>query len=712
MKARLLATLPLLALFVACDKKSEDTQSPDTGNGVSDAADSARASAEAIKAEAGLAWLVASMDAKADPCSDFYQYACGGWIEATPLPPDKPRFSRSFSTIDQRNKQTLKGLLEKAAGGHRPDRAHELIGTYYAACMDTEAIASAGRAPLDPLLAEIDAIKNLDQLMAHAGKLHATVYGRVSWAGGGGKPVFFELGPESDFKNAPDMNILHMYQGGLGLPSRQLYLEEDEGSKQIRAFYVSHVAKMLALAGVPEADAQAIAPKILEFETKLARSSRPLEDLRDPDKIYNKLGFKGLTKKSKKVPWKAFFTAAGYPMNEQINVATPEFFVDLSKHLASTELPVLKAYMKYHVTQAMAGVMAPEFDQAAFALAQTTTGVQKQPERWERCVDATMWALPDALGKAYVDVAFAGASKSIADGMIGGINAAMESSFPNLSWMDDETRAKAKEKIAAMARKIGHPDEWKTYEGLELGASYAANTIAEKAWEHRRSLAKVGKPIDRNEWGMPAPLVNAYYNPTNNEIAFPAGIMQPPFFGEKLPAAMNYGGIGAVIGHELTHGFDDQGAKFDKTGKVEPWWTDAATKGFEERVACVVNQYSGFEPLPGVKVNGKLTAGENIADIGGMKEAYLAFMAATADAKSPLTGANGLTGEQVFFVAWAQNWCNVQSEQAQRRQVEVDPHSPGRYRAVGPLMNAPEFAQAFSCAEGTPMAPKDRCEVW
>jgi endothelin-converting enzyme/putative endopeptidase len=332
---------------------------------------------------------------------------------------------------------------------------------------------------------------------------------------------------------------------------------------------------------------------------------------------------------------------------------------------------------------------------------------------WKRCTQSVMWALPDLVGPAYVEKAFPGDSKAIANDMIERINAAMEASFPTLDWMDDTTRGRAKHKIAAMGRKIGYPDSWRSYTDVEIGgADHFANVLAEKTAHHAREAAKIGGLVDKGEWLMPAPLVNAYFNPTNNEIAFPAGILQPPFFDAKQPMVMNFGGIGAVAGHELTHGFDDEGRKYDATGRLTEWWEPQVSKAFEERVACVVGQYDGYEALPGKHVNGELTAGENIADIGGLKEAYFAYQAWVSERGGDPAAVEGMTNAQVFFVAWAQNWCQHIAEPALERRLETDPHSPGAFRAVGPLVNLPEFAQAFECAEGTPMNPPDRCEIW
>ncbi len=669
---------------------------------------------EAPKVDIGVEFLQRSMDSSADPCQDFHQYACGGWAAATERPAHRPRYSRSFTMIDDRNTKIVQRILEQAVTDSKAadaPAATAKLATYYGACMDEAAIEAADAAPLEPILKEIDGVKDLPGLMKEVGRLHATVYGHTSWFGGAA-PVLFSVDVSADSKERPDTEMLSLYQGGLGLPSRQLYLDDSEGAKKIRAYYETHVAKMLEMGGMKAADSAKMAKGVLAFETKLAKASLPPEELRDPYKTYNKIGLKGLQKRAAALDWNAYFKASGWPADGQLNVGTPQFFTALNATLTTTPMPVVKAYLRYHVTQSLAPKLSKRFAEGAFELQKTTQGVAAMPPRNKRCIDATVFALTDLVGPLFIAKAFKGNSKAIADDMIERINRAMEQSLPNLAWMDEPTRAAARDKIAKMSRKIGHPVKWKDYADVTLGNSWAGNAIAEATSHHNRQVAKVGKPVDRDEWGMPVPIVNAYYNPSNNEIAFPAGIMQPPFFSETMPAPMNFGGIGAVIGHELTHGFDDEGRKYDGSGALRTWWSDDVSAKFEERVACVQEQYSAFEPVPGAKVNGKLTSGENIADIGGVKEAYYAWKSWEAENGNPAPYAEGLTNDQLFFVAWAQNWCDLSAEEFARRLVETDPHSPGKFRAVGPLMNLPAFAEAFSCQPGTPMRPANACEIW
>lgn len=712
----------MLALAVGssggCDKSSTPPASDPDSPPASAAAEPEPAAATDPVDEAGLDWLLSSVDAEEDPCADFYQYACGGWIEATQRPADKARYSRAFTSIQDRNLATLRTLLEKWAADYAEDgvppdaddltQRKGLAGRYYAVCMDEAAVAKAGIEPLERHLEAIEALTDKKQVMHHAGELHATVFGRNGR--GAGDPPFFDVGVDADSREAPDMNILHVGQGGLGLPSRELYLADK--AQGVRDAYTVHLAKMLELSGVSKDRATAMAPKILAFETTLAKAHKKPADLRDPYATYNKLGYDGLVAKAKGADLSAFFEGSGYPTTKNLNVATPAYFKALGRAIKSTDLDVLKAYLRYHVVQASARYLSPELEQAAFELMTFTRGVEQMEPRWQRCANETMYALPDAVGPGFVERAFAGESKQIANDMIDRINRAMEQSLPRLAWMDEATRQVAVEKIAAVTRKIGYPDTWEDYSPLSLDGDRFANALEEKRFAFAREKAKIDAPVDRGEWHMPAPLVNAYYNPTNNEIAFPAGIMQPPFFGASLPAPMNYGGIGAVIGHELTHGFDDQGSKYDKDGRLAPWWSKQATKQFESRVACVVDQYGAYEPLPGLRVDGKLTAGENIADIGGVKEAYFAYKTWESENGAAAPVAEGFTNDQIFFIAWAQNWCFLSTEDFLGRQVETDPHSPGMFRSMGPLADLPQFAEAFECAEGTPMAPKDRCEVW
>ncbi|HLT38497.1 MAG TPA: M13 family metallopeptidase, partial [Enhygromyxa sp.] len=665
--------------------------------------------------------LVASIDRSADPCVDFYRYACGSWLDAHPRPADKPRYGRSFDTVQENNEAVLRELLEAAGAAARTggaDPATQKLGVYYNACMDMSARGDSGIAAAAGAIDSIDSIMDKKQLMKVLGQLHATVWGRIGWLGMPAAPPFFIVTVDADYMNAPDRNMAIISQAGLGLPTRAMYLPpegpEGDAGRALLAAYQQHIATMLTLAGLSTSEQAAADAKIvLEIETALATASMTPVELRDDQANYHKDGFKGLKKQAKGVDWAAYFQGAGLPQTAELSLRTPGFLVAAAKLIAERELADLQVYLRWMVIHATADDLDQAMLDAHFEFARLIMGVEEPPAMWKRCAQQTMWALPDLIGPAYVERAFAGDSKAIANEMIERINAAMEASFPKLAWMDETTRGRAKQKIAAMKRKIGYPDSWRDYADVQFTATdHLANVLAEKTAHHKREVGKIGQPVDKAEWLMPAPLVNAYYNPTNNEIAFPAGILQPPFFDAEQPMVMNFGGIGAVAGHELTHGFDDEGRKYDATGRLTQWWEPQVAEAFEQRVACVVGQYDRYQAMPGKHVNGELTAGENIADIGGVKEAYFAYQAWAAERGGDPAVVEGMSNEQVFFVAWAQNWCQHITEPALERRLETDPHSPGEFRAIGPLVNLPEFAAAFSCAEGTAMNPVDRCEIW
>jgi putative endopeptidase len=712
----LLLLLPLGLGLAACDRTGE-VVTPDDKPTDTDP----EAAVTIPVPSTGIEGLVLSIDKQADPCVDFYQYACGRWLATHERPADKSRYGRSFDTVSENNEAVLQQLLDAAgaaakAGGADPRT--QKLGDYYNACMDMPARDAAGVTGLSDSLALINSISDRKSLMTVLGKLHATVWGRIGWLGMPAAPPFFIISVDADYKDAPDRNMANISQAGLGLPSRAMYLPPEgsagDAGRALLTEYEQHIAKMLTLAGMstPE-QAAADAHAVVEIETALATASMTPVELRDDTANYHKDGFKALGKRAKGVDWAAYFNGAGLPQTKELNLRTPEYLTAMAKLINEREIPQLQAYLRWMLIHASADELDSKLIAANFELATLVTGVAEQAPLWERCTNSVMWALPDLIGPAYVERAFAGDSKAIANDMIERINAAMASSFPNLTWMDDTTRERAKQKIAVMGRKIGYPEQWRDYADVTLGGtSHFANVMAEKRANAVREAAKIAQPVEKRDWFMPTPLVNAYFNPTNNEIAFPAGILQPPFFDAKQPMVMNFGGIGAVAGHELTHGFDDEGRKYDQTGRLTEWWSPPVAAAFEERVACVVAQYDAYEALPGKFVNGKLTAGENIADIGGLKEAYFAYQTWAAERGGDPAVAEGMTNEQVFFVAWAQNWCQHVAEPEMVRRLEVDPHSPGEFRAIGPLVNLPEFATAFSCPVGSPMNPEKRCEIW
>lgn len=649
-----------------------------------------------------VAEVLATMDRAADPCQDFYRYACGGWLDSTKIPADQTRWARSFSVIRERNRDLVRQILEEA-GAHPagdPDRVR--IGNFYASCMDEAAIEKAGTQPLEPYLHEISGVHDAATLLAASGHLQ-----RI------GARSLFAARATPDFKD-PGLDVSFLSQGGLGMPDRDYYVSTDPKKQELMEAYGRHVARMLALLGEPAEAAGHDAAAVVAFETELAKVSRPRAEMRDPDKLYHRMDGAGLGKLTPGLPWPAYFQAIGYPGMNDLNVATPEFFTTLDSLVAKTPPETLRAYLRWHLVDDAADALPAAFVDANFDFfGRQLSGQQEIEPRWKRCVEATEDAMGEAVGKLYVDAAFPGSSKQMAAEMIHDIEGAFDQGLPTLAWMDDTTRGRAREKMKAIANKIGYPDNWRDYSSIVVArGNYFADVVSANQFEFDRQAKKVGNPVDRSEWGMTPQTVNAYYNPLFNEIAFPAGIMQPPFFNRDFPTAMNYGGIGAVVGHELTHGFDDEGRKFDPTGKLAEWWEPEVAKRFEERAACVRDDYSSFEVEPGTHVNGQLTLGENLADLGGVKETYRAYKSWEGRHGAPPPAVPGLTNDQLLFVAFGQVWCSLVTPEEERRRITTDPHSPPRFRVIGALSNNAAFAEAFHCAEGTPMHPKNACEVW
>lgn len=646
--------------------------------------------------------VLSSMDLSADPCQDFYRYACGGWLDHTERPADQPRWVRSTSVIRVQNQEVLRDIAEEAAAnpGDDPDRIK--VGRFYGSCMDEAAIAAAGSAPLKPLLAEIEKVQDVPSLFTAVGHLHPLDVNAL-----------FAIGPLPDFKN-PQQMIAFIGQGGLGLPERGYYLREDEQSRQLLDAYRQHVARMLGLVGEEAATAETDAGHIVALETELARFSRSPAELRDVEKMYNKVDISGLKALTPSLPWDAFLEANGYPGMVEISVATPEFFQGLEPLVASTDMAVFRAYLRWQLVRAMAEYMAPEFEQAHFDFYnRTLTGQEQMEPRWQRCIEKTDDALGDALGKLFVERQFAGESKQVALEMIQDVEHSFKDNLNQLAWMDDETRARAVEKADAVGNKIGYPDKWQDYSKLEIQAGdYFANAASSLRFDYHHDLDKVGQPVDPTEWGMTPPTVNAYYSPLRNEMVFPAGIMQPPLFHRDFPAAMNYGATGLVVGHEFSHGFDDSGRKFDAKGQLVEWWSPQVVSQYQERAECVSDLYDTYEVEPGLAINGKLTLGENIADLGGIKQAYRAYRRWVERNGEQPPAVQGLTNDQLFFVSFGQVWCAHQTPEVARMRVRNDPHSDPRFRVVGPLSNFSTFAETFGCAEGTSMRREPACEVW
>lgn len=666
--------------LVSCEKKTPTTAASD---------DAALAAS-----------ITGAIDTSVNPCDDFYQYACGNWVKTTQIPADRVYWSRSFSVIDDNNEALVRTILEDAQKNPGDDADKKQLGAYYGACMDEAGVEARGLDPIKPVLAEIDAIQDVKGFMSTVGHLQMAK----------GSPLF-NIGIYADFKD-PNVNIAHFTQGGLGLPDREYYLKDDDDSKGLRDLYLAHLGRMLALSGMAEADATAQAKAILAFETELAKVSIPREDLSDPAKTYHRIERAGLQALAPSFPWDSFFTATGYPNMSTINVEVLGFFTEMPKLVSALDPQTMRAYLRYQVMAASSSTLPKAIDEEAFSFyGKTLYGQPEQRPRWRRCLDATTGALGELVGKAYVEKAFPGASKTQALEMIQGIEGAFEAGLPQLAWMDDATRAHAVEKAKAISNKIGYPDTWRDYSKLQVGTSYFENSWAAAQFSAKREADKVGNPVDRAEWGMPPHEVNAYYNPLNNEIVFPAGILQPPFFKADAPRAMNYGAIGMVMGHELTHGFDDSGRQFDPQGKMVEWWDPGAVQRFTEAAACVSKQYSGYEVQPGVPLNGELTLGENIADNGGIKVTYRAYKAWEAShAREPDVA--GFNPDQLLFLSFAQSWCAIIRPETERVLVMTDSHSAPKFRVNGPLSNMAEFGDAFQCKPGSPMRPTETCTVW
>ncbi len=645
--------------------------------------------------------VLAAMDRKADPCVDFYRYACGGWLDTTTLPADQSRWGRGFSEIAERNRLVLKEILEQAAKSPKTDDDRK-AGAYYASCMDEAKIEELGTKPLQPMLEEIATVKDGASLMTVTGKMQALTYGPL-----------FDLGVEPDFKN-PNVNMAMLFQGGLGLPDRDYYLKDDERSKGILAAYEQNVSKMLQLLGDEPEAAAAAAKSIVAFETELAKVSRERAALRDVEKLYNKTDMAGLQKLTPDLPWNSFLEAAALAAPKDVNVAIPEFFEGLAKATAGASPATLQSYLRWNLVRGAAPRLPKAFvDQNFEFYGKTLAGQKELQARWKRCVQATDRAMPEIVGKLFVQKQFAGSSKKTAQQMIVEIEHAFGQGLGQLSWMDETTQKRAAGKLQTLVNKIGYPDKWIDYTKLEVKpGDYFGNGQRADVFEFRREADKIGKPVDRSEWGMSAPTVNAYYNPLWNEMVFPAGILQAPFFEQSYPMAMNFGGIGMVVGHELTHGYDDEGRKFAPDGQLKEWWEPAVSEKFEKKAACIENLYGDFEVQPGVKLNGKLTLGENIADFGGLKYSYRAYRNWAEENPSETPAVPGLTDDQLFFVGFAQTWCTLQTPEIERVLATVDPHSPPRFRVNGPVANTPEFAAAFQCEAGVPMLPEKTCTVW
>jgi putative endopeptidase len=649
----------------------------------------------------------AAIDKAADPCQDFYEYACGNWKKNNPIPGDQVRWSRSFSLLQERNRYLLWQELNTAAQDPKTP-LEKKYGDFYAACMNTGLLEKKGLAPIEPALQRIAAVKDAKNLGPMIGDLAAQ-----------GEPApLFRFGVQQDEKDS-SKQIAGISQAGLSLPDRDYYLLDRFAA--IRKQYVEHMTKMFTLAGDAPEQAGKEADAVLAIETALAKASTSRTELRDPEKRYHIYTLADLQKLAPDFDFSAYFKDVKVGHFETLNVATPDFFKALNELIASQPLDAWKSYFRWHVLTNSADDLPKAFRDEDFSFFGKVLAGQKEPTpRWRQCTAVTDQSMGEAVGQEWVKEHFPPQAKASMDKLVAALDKSLGDDIKTLPWMSEDTKKAAEEKLAQFRNKIGYPEKWRDYSALTVDRDdLIGNTQRATAFQRSYNLNKLGKPVDEKEWGMTPPTVNAYYSPSNNDINFPAGILQPPFFDPNIDPAVNFGGIGVVIGHEMTHGFDDQGSKYDGKGNLREWQTADDRKKFVERTDCEVNEYNGFEAAPAhddqpqQKLNGKLTLGENTADNGGLRIAYMALLDTLAqEGKSIEDKIDGFTEKQRFFLGFAQVWCENQTEQSARQRALTDPHSPGRWRVNGSVQNFDEFGTAFGCKKGQPMYPENSCRVW
>jgi endothelin-converting enzyme/putative endopeptidase len=644
----------------------------------------------------------AFLDRAADPCVDFYRFACGNWSKLNPIPPDQPRWE-VYGKLQNDNRRYLWGILEevsKPTPGRTPNE--QKIGDYFAACMDEAAVEKAGAAPLGPRLSEIAALKNVAGLAPLVGRLHLE---------SSGDGMLFGFGSAQDFADSSRV-IAYASAGGLGLPDRDYYVKTDPKSVEIRARYLAHVARMLSLLGDDAAAAEAGARVAMEIETELAKASLTLVEKRDPHKLFHKMPLAEFQKSVPSFGWAAYFDALGIPAPPVVNVAEPAFYREMEALLKTRSLDDWKTYLRWHLVDAKARYLSSAFVQADYEFNRKyLRGTKELAPRWKRCVSRLDYDLGEAIGQVFVARTFSPETKARTLAMVKEIEWAMEEDIDHIAWMGEATRQRALAKLHAVVNRIGYPDHWRDYSPVRIEPGDLVGNVDRCAiFESRRQLAKIGKPVDRTEWEISPTTVDAYYDPQLNDINFPAGVLQPPLFDPKMDDAPNYGNTGATIGHELTHAFDDEGRQFDFAGNLKDWWTKKDAAEFERRAACVVDQYSGYTAVDEIKVNGKLTLGENVADLGGTILAYMAWKHATRGQNLQPEG--GFTPDQRFFVGMAQWACGEERPENKRLSAQTDEHAPDQYRINGVVSDMPEFAQVFSCKAGQPMVRQPVCRVW
>jgi putative endopeptidase len=647
---------------------------------------------------------LANLDRSVKPCDDFFQFANGGWIKAHPIPPAYPRWG-TFDELRDHNEEVLHQILESAAKDRTAAAGSNLqkIGDFYGSCMDETAIEAAGAKSLDAEFQRIAGLKNSTDLQAELARLQKT-----------GVSALFRFESRQDYKDSTHV-IAEARQGGLGLPDRDYYTKDDEKSRQLRTAYVQHVTNMFRLLGDDDATAAAEAKKVMEIETSLAKASMTRVQQRDPNATNHKMQVADLSAITPHFAWVSFIDEVGAPSVSSLNLAQPDFFKQMDASIAAVPLDDWKTYLRWHVIHSAAPSLSSKFVAENFDFyGRTLVGTKEMLPRWRRCVQFTDQQLGEALGQFYVHQTFPPEAKAKAVDMVRNLMAALRDDLSTLEWMSPETRKQAIVKLDAIQIKIGYPDKWKDYSSFSVNRGiYIDNVRNGEAFAVAYDLSKIDKPLDRTEWGMTPPTVNAYYNASMNEIVFPAGILQPPFYDPNRDEAMNYGGVGMVIGHEMTHGFDDEGAKFDAQGNLTNWWTDQDLKNFKDRGDCIEKQFDGFEVEPGLHENGKLVEGESIADLGGLTIAHAAFEKSLEGKPAP-PQIDGFTPDQRFFLGYAQVWAGSNRAEYGRMIVATNPHPLNQFRVNGPVSNMPSFAKAWSCTPSSPMERSEtlRCRIW
>ncbi len=643
-----------------------------------------------------------NFDMSVKPTDDFFQYVNGAWVKNNPIPPDQSRWG-SFSEVQERNFKILHEILDEAAAntGAKKGSITQKVGEFYFSGMDTQNIQKQAAFPLADEFNRISKIKNSRELVDVIAYFHTASAG-----------VPFAFYAMQDMKNSTAI-IANLFQSGLGLPDRDYYLKDDDKSKELRSKYLAHVARMFQLLGDNASAAESNAKIVMDMETRLAKASLTRVELRDPENSYHKMTLDEMGELTPMFPWQQYFIGIGLPNPGDVNVGQPEFIKEVANMVMDVTIDSWKTYLRWHLINATADYLSPEFVNEHFDFfGRALTGQKEMKIRWKRVLQTIDGNIGEALGQLYVEKAFGAQAKKRALEMVRNIQDAFREKVKNLDWMSELTKKEALRKLDGFTVKIGYPDKWRDYSSLDVTrGAYVINVLRASQFEFKRNLHQIGRPVDRTEWGMSPPTVNAYYNPSMNEIVFPAGILQPPFFDANADDAVNYGGIGAVIGHEITHGFDDQGRKFNADGNMIDWWTDGDGKLYEEKAAVVEQQFNNYLALDTQHVNGALTLGENIADLGGLTIAYDALQRSFEKNGRP-EKIDGFTAEQRFFISFGQIWRQNIRDEALRLRLNTDPHSPGRFRCIGPVSNMEEWMKAFDAKEGDPMVRKEKAKIW